>query len=527
MSHNNQFKKNGVVYYYTEHNQIFVNDIDIPEGLETFTFCAINNRVTFYNLKNLKREFPGIKTINIDDGVSEININNSLFPNLENVKSTNRLFSSGPHLIYERNRLQNTFFHDEDSVVDMHGINVIDSGAFTGCKAKKSINNDKHIVCCPQDAFQGYEYLSDDGHVKSFGHIIVQSDKDGIIDVQNNTHICFEVYYAKEVILHSESDLAKISKQINIETLVLDFDDILSAKLCDFARYLHLKNIVINNAVYKSVDGVVYSADGRVLFVFPRERSGHYDVLPGTEIIAQNAFFDAEIESVSFPESLKHIRDYAFSYSNVKSLNFHEGLLTIGMGAFLNSSIKNVELPVSVAYVGDNSFSTCSLKSIRINSKVANIMHSFYHTDAVNKPYVLSLFYNNENFFLPFCRTDKDDEILSNFELLLFANSLTQTYIINQIPEAYMKQEIAIQTYKANPNDEILKYLRRTAKNIIGRMIKNGKLEKLRDFLEMNIMTTEQLNSILKKVENDNVTMKDDIIQVIKERRKSPLSTDA
>lgn len=510
----NMFTKDGVIYtFYQEFGQVYVTYIDIPEELETFTFYSINKKLTFYNLKKLKRDFPNIKTVNINDGVYAININNSLFPNLENVKSTSRKFSSGPHLIYEGNRLQNTFFHNEDSVVDMHGVEIIDSEAFAGCKAKKSVNDDIPIVHCLQDAFLGYEYLSDDGHVKSFGRIIVQSDKDGIIDVKKDTYICPEVHDAKKVIIHNENDLVKLSKQLYIETLVLDFDDILPAKICDFAMYLHLKSIVINNAVYKSVDGVVYSADGRILFAFPRERSGHYDILPGTEIIAHNAFLNAAIEFVSFPESLKHIMDYAFSYSNVKSPVFPEGLLTIGVEAFSHSFIENIVLPASVVYVGDSAFSASSLQSIRINSEAVNIMHSFCFADNDNNPCVILLSYGDVHFFLPSCNCSSD--ILSSFEMLLFAGSLTQACIVNQISDVNIKQGVAFQAYKENPDDEIRKYLRRTARNFVTKLIKNNDEERLIEFLSMNIMTKEQLQFVLKKADGCSTSTKAYIMQAI------------
>lgn len=512
----NMFTKDGVIYtFYMEFGQVYITDIDIPEELETFTFCAINKKLTLYNLKKFKRDFPNIKTINIDDKVYAINIDNSLFPSLENVKSTNRWFSSGPHLIYEGNRLQNTFFHNEDSVVDMHGIEIIDSGAFTGCRAKKSVNDDTTIVSCSQDAFRGYEYLSDDGHVKSFGRIIVQSDKDGIIDVKKDTYICPEVHDVKKVIVHNENDLVKLSKQLYIETLVLDFDDIMPDKLCDFSSHLHLKNIIINNSgkVYKSVDGVVYSADGRVLFAFPRERSGHYDILPGTEIIAHNAFLNAAIESVSFPESLKHIMDYAFSYSNVKSPVFPEGLLTIGIEAFSHSFIENIVLPASVTYVGNSAFSASSLRSIRINSKVSNIMHTFCCTNDDDNQYVISLSYGDSRFFLPSCKCSSD--ILSSLELLLFAGSLTQACIVNHISDVDIKQEVAFQAYKENPDDEIRKYLRRTARNLVTKLTENNNGERLIEFLSMNIMTKEQLQFVLKKADGCSTSTKAYIMQAI------------
>ena len=71
------------------------------------------------------------------------------------------------------------------------------------------------------------------------------------------------------------------------------------------------------NPRYRAVDGVLFSADGKVLIAWPGLREcEHYDVPAGTEEIADHAFprdSGAMLRTISLPIGLKKIGDYAFS----------------------------------------------------------------------------------------------------------------------------------------------------------------------------------------------------------------------
>ncbi len=72
------------------------------------------------------------------------------------------------------------------------------------------------------------------------------------------------------------------------------------------------------NPLYKSVDGVLYSADGKTLLRYPGGRKEeHFDVPAGVETIGNNAFGDSDsaipLKTISLPMGLKRIEAYAFS----------------------------------------------------------------------------------------------------------------------------------------------------------------------------------------------------------------------
>ena len=78
-------------------------------------------------------------------------------------------------------------------------------------------------------------------------------------------------------------------------------------------------NIFDNSKTYKSIDGIVYSYDGKRLLKCPRGKTGHVTIPEGTEVIAASAFKHCHIDSVSFPSTLIQLENDAFASSTVKN----------------------------------------------------------------------------------------------------------------------------------------------------------------------------------------------------------------
>ena len=97
------------------------------------------------------------------------------------------------------------------------------------------------------------------------------------------------------------------------------------------------------NPRYKSVDGVLFSADGKTLLRYPNGRKDlHYDVPAGTEVIAEHAFDDdlmnLPLKTLSLPIGLKRIESFAFA----------------GCGR-----LQSLTVPLTVTEISDSSFYAC------------------------------------------------------------------------------------------------------------------------------------------------------------------------
>jgi len=76
-------------------------------------------------------------------------------------------------------------------------------------------------------------------------------------------------------------------------------------------------NVSPNNAVYSSVDGVLFSKDKTVLYYYPdAKKESLYEIPEGVQTIESQAFWDREyLRKLIIPNSVKTIDDYAFSSS--------------------------------------------------------------------------------------------------------------------------------------------------------------------------------------------------------------------
>ncbi len=120
-------------------------------------------------------------------------------------------------------------------------------------------------------------------------------------------------------------------------------------------------NVDPENAVFASLDGVVFSKDMTELVFFPRGRGGEYTVPDGVTRIGTCAFETCTVTSVTLPEGLVEICVGAFRHCRqMTSINFPQGLTTIGAQAFFDCQrLNGLRIPASVTSIGANCFRYC------------------------------------------------------------------------------------------------------------------------------------------------------------------------
>ena len=82
------------------------------------------------------------------------------------------------------------------------------------------------------------------------------------------------------------------------------------SKIRGIKKLKGLKEITVdpNNRSFSSADGLLYSKDGKKLFVCPRGKEGSVSIKNGTETVQEGALLDCtSITALEFPASLKSV----------------------------------------------------------------------------------------------------------------------------------------------------------------------------------------------------------------------------
>ena len=121
------------------------------------------------------------------------------------------------------------------------------------------------------------------------------------------------------------------------------------------------------NSAYTSIDGNLYSKDGKTLIQFACGKKGSFTIPNGVEIIAESAFYGCtSITHVRIPDSVINIADYAFyECSNLISATLSEGITSIMDYAFDSCKrLESIIIPSSVNSIGEGVFQNCNSLSV-------------------------------------------------------------------------------------------------------------------------------------------------------------------
>ena len=157
-----------------------------------------------------------------------------------------------------------------------------------------------------------------------------------------------------------------------------------------------MKSIAVadGNAYYKSVDGVVYSAEGSTLVFYPAGRTGAFEIPEDVTSVSGEAFAGTRISSVFIHSGVEWIGDGAFlechSLTNItvdpgnSEYKDVDGVLFSKDGTrFLSfpagkSTATNYTLPQTVIEIGNDAFAGCKFKGIILPSTLSRLSYETF-----------------------------------------------------------------------------------------------------------------------------------------------------
>ena len=171
--------------------------------------------------------------------------------------------------------------------------------------------------------------------------------------------------------------------------------------------------VSLENLLYSSEDGILFSKNRKKLICFPQGRAGFYQIpdniiaigdcafygcgglehvaIPDSVVSMGNAtFYRCSLTEVEIPHSIKYISSSAFALcESLESVVIQNGVETIGSGAFLDcNSLTNIIIPDGVKWIYSNAFNGCwDLTSITIPGSVREIEYDAFSCKSLTDVY--------------------------------------------------------------------------------------------------------------------------------------------
>jgi len=355
----------GNAKFYTDGT--ICTDIDVMNESKTISFIYPKFRI---DRKTCQKVFSSVENLMIGRNVLSIVIPNKMFPNVKEVRSKSSSFINGKYLIERAGmRLVNTFGQDDGAAIDFTQFNRIGDYAFEDCKAKNAVGLNEMRISMVQDAaFVGSGFLDQPfiGGIKCLGPFIIDIDEtaDEIILPKNDVYFCVPKKPKKSVRVPNVNAFAamrKFPQKVIIEDENIRYDDALMYKFSN----KYIEELESRVSRYRTVDGILYSADMKTLILCPAGKTGEITIPDGVERIRKQAFFGSKINKVIFPDSLVRLQKEAFyGCENLKEIDFGNGIEQIGgdgsQDIFSGCAFEKLVFPPQVKEIGINAFYSCS-----------------------------------------------------------------------------------------------------------------------------------------------------------------------
>lgn len=576
--------ESGTVTLYVDTLSQDIVDIDVAPG-ETyvkFETERVNMRNSVYSTRvrlwNILKQFPDVTTIEIGSGVYEIHINNETFPNVRHVISKNNNFANGKSMllkkIYNGLKLCNSFCLKENEVLDLSGVTVLDAYSLSGCMSDKIVNESK-VNYIDMNAFVGSIFT-----LKNTGSSVAMAGT-MLVDVNAGFD---ETDFPKEIsVVRNNIDLSKVKNarfpSLKVFDVFRGHTDLSFGKLCfsgddsfelsalmsrnECGCFNNVEEFDINNQYYKTIDGIIYSNDGKTLIACPGKKGGTIKVAEGTKYVLRCAFYNSHASEIIFPDSLIELGPESIeACDNLQHIDFGKGIKRIG-GADMPTisyceNLAELDIPEQVEAIGINTFyclkglttvhfhdgikrieryafASCDkLNDITLPESVTNIgQFAFGAAENVHlqghcmpRGLVKSVAQNSTAVYAP--TEDMRAEMLRSVVTVevngtvVYIPKYMTTETINRTDdrfntygltdEFYMfiyemasctnaRQDIAAKIYKLTKNEEVGSYLRRISNSYSSRLLKEGREEDLVEFLKLGLMTENAIKKLLKKAD--------------------------
>ena len=267
------------------------------------------------------------------------------------------------------------------SIVLPETVEEIGDWAFFACSSLETLALPKNVEKIDTTAFDDCESLTsidvdeDNPQFRSIDGVLFSKDeKTLILATKSMNKARYVVPETTERIISGAFDLCPSLEEIVLSENVREIESVA------FFNCPSLTSIDVeeNNPEFRSIDGVLFTKDGKTLVRYPAGREkASYSIPEGAESIGLAAFLNcSNLTEIVIPESVENIGEFAFGdCSSLASINLPQSVKEIGAAAFCRCfSLTSVKIPESVDVVANSAFESCdSLTKIIIPESVKSI----------------------------------------------------------------------------------------------------------------------------------------------------------
>ena len=142
------------------------------------------------------------------------------------------------------------------------------------------------------------------------------------------------------------------------------------------------------NTTFTIIDGVLYSADKRFIYLYPRiTESKRYDIVEGCVAVWGGAFYGCDVKEVTFPEGFLGIDAYAFCTSQLETVELPHSIELIWEQAFAGTQLTTVVVPNGVTQLSEAVFASCeNLETVILPAALTSVANrAFYGCSSLTK----------------------------------------------------------------------------------------------------------------------------------------------
>ena len=145
----------------------------------------------------------------------------------------------------------------------------------------------------------------------------------------------------------------------NLESVIIYSEILEDINYTKFNGCTKFRNIIVNknNSKFKAIDGVLYSKDGKQLYLYPEGKKGELVILNDVEEIKTHSCrHNLNLHKVELLETIQVIGQSAFEdCKNIENIKINSR--TIGLNAFINcTNLKSIFLGKNVKSIGQWTF---------------------------------------------------------------------------------------------------------------------------------------------------------------------------